>query len=94
MSVVTSFVMRARSFCEYVLYHLASRTFPCLLTRRKKWICGRGRGGASHRALAEQQSQASGRGLPCASRQACRRMTATLEELQPLHIEYVVCATH
>lgn len=35
----TSFVMRVRSFCWYVLNHLASRTFPCLFISRKKCIC-------------------------------------------------------
>lgn len=42
MSVVTSFVTRARSFGAYVLYHFASRTLPCLLTSKKKWICAPG----------------------------------------------------
>lgn len=37
---VISFTALARSFCAYVLYHFVSRTFPCLLISRKKWIYG------------------------------------------------------
>jgi hypothetical protein len=36
---VTSFKVRARCFALYVLYHLLSRTLPCLLMSMKKWIC-------------------------------------------------------
>lgn len=38
-SPATSLVIRVRSFCEYVLNHLASLTLPCLFINMKKCIC-------------------------------------------------------